>query len=328
MTKRSELRQDLVSGDWILMAPGRAKRPDAPGPVKKRVRGTRAACPFENPVATHEVILSYEGKHGWETVVVQNAFPAVFERNECGVRRRQGPYVTVEGVGSHNLVITRDHNLNFAHLSPRAAQQVFAAFRDRYLQLRENPCIAYISIFHNWGPAAGASVYHPHYQIIALPIVPPDVEHSLRGSAAYWREHAACVHCRMIEFERRAKKRIIFENDGALVVAPYVSREPYELRVFPKRHAPHFENSLDTDLAAVADALQTALQRLESKLGNPDYNFFIHTAPVTNGGNHRHYHWHIEAVPKLNISAGFELGTGIEVNTVDPDDAAKLLRKR
>ena len=328
MIKRSELRQDIVSGDWILMAPGRSKRPHVPKYGTTRVRGPVSTCPFENPARTNRVILTYEGKKGWELLVVENLYPAVFERNQCGAERSRGPYRTVEGVGSHNVVITRDHNKNFAHLAPREAIQVFAAFRDRYLQLLENPCIAYVSMFHNWGPAAGASIYHPHYQIIAIPVIPPDVEHSIRGSKRYYEKHHTCVHCTMLEFERRAKKRIIYENEGAIVVAPYVSREPYEVRVFPKRHAPHFENSLEGDLASVADALQVVLRRTEKALGDPDYNFFIHTAPISKREKHAHYHWHIEVVPHSNISAGFELGTGIEINVVDPDDAAKALRKR
>jgi UDPglucose--hexose-1-phosphate uridylyltransferase len=328
MTKHSELRQDIVSGDWILLAPGRARYPGSWKPREPRRRAPVAGCPFENPLKTHDPVLIYEGKRGWEVAVIHNKYPAVFERSRCGQIFREGPYRRIEGVGYHNLVLTRHHDHNFAHLTPKEANQVFEAFRDRYVMLAADPCLAYVSIFHNWGPRAGASVYHPHYQIIAIPVVPPDVEHSLHGSHAYFKEHGACVHCRMIAHEKKERTRVIFENRGAIVVAPYVSREPFEVRVFPKHHQPSFANALDEDLSDVANALQMVLQSIERRLHDPDYNFFIHTAPTRDAAKHAHYHWHIEVIPKFNIAAGFELGTGIEINIVDPDEAARVLRKR
>ena len=126
----------------------------------------------------------------------------------------------------------------------------------------------------------------------------------------------------------KKKKRIIYENKGAIVFAPFVSREPFELRIFPKKHSPYFENTLDIDLSYIADALQFALKRIEKKLDDADYNFFIHTAPLKNKKRYSHYHWHIEVLPKLNISAGFELSTGIEINVVDPDFAANILKHK
>ncbi|MEK7512927.1 MAG: hypothetical protein AAB601_01895, partial [Patescibacteria group bacterium] len=259
--KRSELRQDPVSGDWILMAPGRARRPDGWHRGSPRKRQSVRECPFENPLKTHDPILVYEGKRGWEVVVANNKYPAVFERRRCGSMLREGPYMRVEGIGYHNLVITRHHDKNFAALSEDGANQVFQVFRDRYLTLASDPCLAYISIFHNWGPSAGASVYHPHYQIIAIPVIPPDVEHSLEGSAAYFSKHRACVHCCTIAYERKKRKRVVFENRDAFVVAPYVSREPFEVRVFPKRHASFFEHASDRELTSIAAALQHVLQR-------------------------------------------------------------------
>lgn len=332
---KSELRQDLVSGDWILIAPRRGQRPDAfsyrtnkSNRTNKTYR-SKKNCPFENLLKSHKPIFIYDGNEkDWVAVIVENKYPAlVHPRNSCAVPFRHGAYRLMTGIGHHDLVVTRDHDRNFAKLSPTQAGQVFQIFRDRYLMLINDPCLAYISIFHNWGPSAGASVYHPHYQLMALPVVPPDVEHSLAGSAAYFKKHRRCVHCDMIAAERREKKRLVYENGGAVVFAPFVSREPFELRVFPKKHSPHFENALDVELAAVVEALQVALRRIERKLNQPDYNFFIHTTPVRERRKYRNYHWHVEVVPKTNISAGFELSTGIEINVVNPDDAAKILKR-
>ncbi len=333
----SELRQDLVSGDWIVISPNRAKRPDQFIKLHKikRVKASIKDCPFENLQKSghHPPILKFpshrrakQNSKNWEAVVVENKYPAFTHINICATPEKKGPYSVMEGIGHHNLVITRDHYKNFPELSQQNAELVFKAFVDYYKILANDYCLAYVSIFHNWGPKAGASIYHPHYQIIALPIVPPDVEHSLEGSNNYYKKHKKCVHCVMLEWELKERKRIVCENKSAVVLAPFVMREPFELRVFPKKHFSSFE---DTSLAVMRDivsALQKALQKMEKRLHDPDYNFFIHTSPLRDKNKYRHYHWHIEILPKFNISAGFEQGTGIEITTVDPDEAAKFLR--
>jgi UDPglucose--hexose-1-phosphate uridylyltransferase len=245
----------------------------------------------------------------------------------CSERFPRGIYSVAEGVGHHDLVITRGHDADFPDLSPNAAREVLESFRERYLMLLHDKCLAYISFFHNWGPTAGASIYHPHYQIVAIPVIPPDVKHSYYGSRQYYNKHHTCVHCAIIAFERKEGKRIIFENESAIVFAPFASRSSFEFRVFPKRHTAFFETSKDAELADVAMALQFSLRRMKRVLKDPDYNFFLHTAPLKKKDVHENYHWHIEVLPKTNIFAGFELGTGIEINPTDPDEAAKMLRK-
>ncbi|KKU15157.1 hypothetical protein A3A20_01150 [Candidatus Wolfebacteria bacterium RIFCSPLOWO2_01_FULL_45_19] len=314
------------------MAPGRANRPSDLIEKQKKIKRVGASargCPFENPQApgNEEPILVYKNKRGWELAIIPNKYPAVSHERIVAVPAKHGPYHILPGVGYHDVVTTRDHDKNFPNLTVSHAELVFRAFRDRYMMLLDDKYIAYVSIFHNWGPTAGASIYHPHYQIIAIPVVPPDVQHSLSGSLDYFQANKKCVHCVMIEFELKEKERIIYENDSAVAFAPFVSREPFEIRIFPKKHLPYFENTLDEDLKGVVDCLQTSLKRVENNLADPDYNFFIHTAPVQDKNKYDHYHWHMEVVPKIKISAGFELGTGIEINMVNPDEAAKILRK-
>lgn len=322
----SQLRQDPVSGDWIIIAPGRAKRYTTK--KQKRLKAPIKTCPFENPQTSGngEPVLLYKGKKDWVLQIIPNKNPALISGDVCPKIFKHGPYSIIEGVGRHDVVITRDHNKNFQNLSSQEANLVFKAFKERYKILTEDNCEAYISIFHNWGPKAGASVYHPHYQIISIPVIPPDIQHSLSGSLAYFKKNKKCVHCEMIKWEKKIKRRIIFENKGAIVFAPFVSREPFELRIFPKKHLPYFEETSEGDLKFVVEALQKALVKINKKLGDPDYNFFIHTAPTLNKENYKHYHWHLEIQPKISISAGFELGTGIEITVADPDEAAKILR--
>lgn len=327
--RKSQLRQDLVSGDWIVIAPGRLDRPQQF--IKKTARrkiSPKASCPFENPQKTGhgEPILMY-GDGAWDLQFVENKYPAFVHKNYCSVITKDGPYSVTDTGGHHELLITRDHGRNLSQLSKNQARQILEAFRDRYLMLSSDKCIAYISMFQNWGPSAGASIYHPHYQFIAAPIVPPDVMHSLRGSIRYFKDHKKCVHCVMIDWERKYERRIIYENAGAIAFTPFVSKNAFEVRIFPKRHLPYFENTLDTEMDYVSDALQNSLRKIRKNLHDPDYNFFIHTASVKDKKTHAQYHWHIEIIPKISQKAGFELGTGIEINSVDPDDAAKLLKR-
>ena len=324
----SELRQDLVSGDWILIAPKRQARPNQFIKKEKRIKAPKGSCPFEDPQKSGhgEPALTYPKQGNWQLQIVKNKYPALSPKNYCPKILKNGPYSIIEGRGYHELLITRDHEKNFPRLGAGQANMVFRAFRNRYRMLASDRCISYVSIFHNWGPKAGGSVYHPHYQIIGTPVIPPDVHRSLAGSERYFSKYKKCVHCVMINWERKHKKRIVYENENAAVFAPFVSREPFELRIFPKKHLPYFEDSSESDLSGAADALQKALSKIQKKLPDPDYNFFIHTAPAAGKNRYDHYHWHIEILPKLSVSAGFELGTGIEITGVDPDEAAEILR--
>lgn len=326
----SEFRQDLVSGDWIIISTERSKRPHQFKAGKRR-KTPKKGCIFEDPkeAAKNGVVLASkpQDKKEWKLQVIPNKYPAVSKDGIWMMNvGRTGPFRLLPGYGYHEVLITKDHNDTYADLAPADALLVFEAFKERYKALAEDGNISYIHIFANYGESAGASVHHPHYQILAIPIIPPDVSRSLRGSQDYKKTTDSCVHCAQIAWERRQKKRIIFENKHAVVFAPYASKEPFEMRIFLKKHRPFFEDSSREELKGMADALQKALLKLKKALHDPDYNFFIHTSPSRNKDKHSHYHWHIEIFPKTNISAGFELGTSIEVNTMDPDIAAKFLR--
>ncbi|MBI1838903.1 MAG: DUF4931 domain-containing protein [Candidatus Colwellbacteria bacterium] len=328
MSINNELRQDLVSGDWILFSPKRGRRPNEFKEKKKRARASIVNCVFERPRKAsggNPILISPLGDD-WRVQLVPNRYPALTHNGLRHKIYKRGPYAVVPGTGHHDLVITKNHDDNFSKLSEDDANLLFRVFRDRYLMLLDDDDIRYVSIFHNWGPKAGASIYHPHYQVIALPVVPPDVEHSLSGSKKYFRNNRICVHCLQIKWEKQQKKRVIFENSCAIAFAPFVSRSEFEIRLFPKKHLPFFEDTSEVELGCMVHALQKVLRLLEKSLKDPDYNFFIHTAPVKNKQEFRHYHWHVEIQPKITLAAGFELGTGMEINVVDPDEAARIIK--
>lgn len=344
----SELRRDIVSGDWILIAPRRGKRTEGFKRGKKRKREPIALCPLEGYIkgsigADFEkqvVIASYPPNSKpakWRVLVVPNKYPAVYSIHDIDPNnlsrdltrlseiRHHGPYSIKTGFGHHDLIITRSHDDAFPDLSAKDAETVMQSFRDRYLRFLKHKNIAYVGMFHNFGPRAGATVYHPHYQILAVSVVPPDIQHSLNGSTKYFRKHKKCVHCVILTWEKKEKKRVIFQNEHAVAFTPYASKVPFEVRIFPKKHYPYFEETPPEVLRGITEALQQALKKIKKAL-DPDYNFFIHTAPIRQKKLYEHYHWHIEILPKLSNYAGFELQTGMEINVVDPDEAAKFIR--
>ncbi|MBI2454364.1 MAG: galactose-1-phosphate uridylyltransferase [Parcubacteria group bacterium] len=324
----SELRQDPVSGDWVIISTGRAKRPES---FKSRhVAASETPinlCPFENPQEHgNTIIKTYgAGDHGWAVQAVKNKFPIVSGEN-CGFEKRIGPYAKNDAAGHHEVVIFKDHRKSLAQLKTADVGLITGVFKERYLELEKLPCVNYILIMLNHGREAGASISHPHAQIMALPFTPSDIRRSLEGSKKYQAERGRCVHCDILAWELKEKKRIVFENDYFAALVPYAPKFSYEVRIFPKKHSSYFEEVGGNELNNFAEALRVSLAKIYNGLNNPSYNFFIHTPPVERDHEYDYYHWHLEINPRLGVWGGFELGTGGDVIDVDPDEAAEFLR--
>jgi UDPglucose--hexose-1-phosphate uridylyltransferase len=327
-----QLRFHPTLKEWVVIAPRRSLRHHASqlGARPARVRAPKKTCPFENPQAAGNADPYFWFPSGaplaqWTLQAMPNKYSAL-SLSQSFSRRSVPPFSVVAGRGFHDLVITRDHDANFSDLPVPRAADVIKAFVKRYRDMARVRDIAYVSIFQNWGPTAGASVYHPHYQMIALPVVPTDVARSLAASKTYRAARGQCIHCAYIADAKKSGRRVIYEDARLIAFAPFASMRPFEIALFPKKHSAYFEDMNDAQCVAVAAALQAVLKKLKRALHDPDYNFFIHTAPIANKRAHGHYHWHIEIVPHTHIDAGFELGTGIEINSVPPEDAARLVR--
>ena len=325
----SEFRQDLVSDDWIIMAPEREGRPHNIGGKKAaRKSSPKNKCPFENPQKTGNwpPIISWPNEKRWRVLLIPNKFPALTYSKNCARDFRIGPYKLKSGTGVHDLLLTRDHSRDFASLSLKEIVKTLEILQERYRMLAENKCLLYTSVFYNHGQTAGASIDHPHYQVLTLPILPSDFKHSLLGLGSYFKKYRKCAHCAMLAEELKARKRIVDQNKSALLVAPFVSRGAYEIRVFPKKHLSHFEHTPRKELKDIAAMLQSGIKRITKYLNDPDFNFFIHTAPLQHKKDYKYYHWHIEIIPKISLWGGFELSTGVDINVVDPEKAAAILR--
>lgn len=321
----SEFRQDLVSGEWVLISGGRKHS------IRKFEHSyqSKEGCPFEDPSESgQEIVWSYPNDRDWQIMAIKNKFPAV-KSGLCGPAALRGPSLIHDAVGVHEVIIFRDHDLHFSDFSQDQGVSAIRVYKKRYQEIeKESGCIQYIMIFHNFGSGAGASIYHPHSQIISTPILPPHVSRSLIGSHNFYQKNRKRVYDVIIEWEKQENKRIIYENDLFMAFCPFVSRYPYEIRIFSRDSHAHFERMPDEFDKYLADAMTAVLRKIKKALDNPPYNFFIHTAPVETAleNIHEFYSWHVEIVPKLSISGGFELGTGVDVNVVDPDLAAEELR--
>ncbi len=325
-TTISELRQDIVTGDWVVIATGRSKRPDEFA-TKERARDVNPSDPFADPEGSgqeKDVLIYRQGNGDWSLRVFPNKYPA-FSREGGVSQLSEGPYFAMSGAGYHELFVTRDPEKHIALLETWQVAELLDAYQERYLDLMNRQSVNYIQIFHNHGKEAGASIAHPHSQLMAIPVVSPYIALELDGSARYHTSTRANVYTTIVEYERETKKRLVFENEHCLVFCPFASRGAFEMTVIGKNPSPYFERIGEKEKFAVAEGLQQALFALYRGLKDPAYNFYLHTAPC-NGRDYGHYQWHIEILPHTSIWAGFELSTGIEVSTIPPEEAAAYLR--
>jgi UDPglucose--hexose-1-phosphate uridylyltransferase len=328
-----ELRKDPITGRWVIISTDRAKRPSDFLRESVEIKGI-GICPFcyGHESKTPPEVLQY-GRNGsgpntpgWQVRVVPNKFPALGIEGDLD-REGEGLFDRMNGVGAHEVIIeTPDHRSTLATMSEKQIEDVLWAFRDRMLDLKNDKRFRYILIFKNHGEAAGASLEHPHSQLIALPIVPKRVREEVDSSRHYYFEKERCIFCDMIRQEQDSGVRVISETDLFVTLAPYAPRFPFEMWILPKQHASAFENHQSLIYAGLAKVLKDNLARLDVVLDRPAYNLMIHTSPIGEETS-EHYHWHIEIIPKLTKVAGFEWGTGFYICPTPPEESARFIRE-
>lgn len=336
-----ELRREPIMERWVIIAPERGKRPSdyrTEGSVsqdRKDVEG----CPFcpGNEHLTPPELFRVEGEGGWRVRVVPNKFPALTHYAELGRAGVGGFFDRMNGVGTHEVVIeTRDHFSDLPDLALDQLKAVVDTYVSRLLWLGRNDWFRYVLLFKNHGAAAGASLSHPHAQIIATPVTPRHVRARLQAAKAYYERKERCIFCDMLLWELRQGERIVEEAWDYVTLAPYASRFPFELNIFPRYHSHDFTAMTEEQRLGLSRTLRRILGKLKALLGDPPYNFVLQTAPnpVPRPGKPGYwatlkydYHWYIEIIPRLTRVAGFEWGTGFYINPVPPEDAARYLRE-
>ncbi|HAF69908.1 MAG: Galactose-1-phosphate uridylyltransferase [Acetothermia bacterium 64_32] len=326
-----ELRKGPLVGRWVIVAPERGRRPsDFRVEAAPEVQ-PKEGCPFcpGNEHLTPPEVYRVPGPGGgWRVRVVPNKFPALSDYPALDPAP-QGPFLRLNGVGAHEVVIdSPDHAHDLDGLSQEQVELVVEAWVHRLRALGER--FHYVQLFRNHGGGSGASLSHPHSQIIATPLVPPEVEGRLKAALEHWRRHGTCVVCTLIEKELSSGVRVVEASERFLVLTPYDSRFPFELSIVPRFHSHDFRSMNPKDRAAFAATLRRTLARIKRLLGDIPYNLCLQTSPTPKGdwpGLPVWYHWQLELLPRLTRPGGFEWGTGIYINPMPPEEAARHLRE-
>ena len=326
-----ELRQNRFTKEWVIMATERAKRPEEMR-VKREARPPLPHyvencpfCPGNEHLAPPEIVRFSKPDGRWTVRVVPNKFPALTREGEPEWKIERSRR-TIRGVGVHDVIVeTPDHALNTALLPPEQVETILKCYRQRFRSVSEDPRVAHITIFKNHGRGAGTSLQHPHSQMIGTPVISSQVRQRLYEALRHFDEFGECIFCSMIEEELGEDKRVALASKDFVVIEPFASATPFATAIYPRRHMASFGDVSDCELADLARALRSILAKLYVGLEDPDYNYTIRTAPAESAGV-KYYHWYLSIIPRLTHVAGFELGTGMFINTVLPEHAAPFLR--
>ncbi|MBC7286526.1 MAG: galactose-1-phosphate uridylyltransferase [Armatimonadetes bacterium] len=340
-----ELRRDPVTGVWVIIA-DRAGRPSGSAEERELPKESCPFCPGHESITPSEVYAVRPGGGekdgpGWVLRVVPNKFQAL-SPSVALVRSGFGLYDQMTGRGVHEVIIeTPEHDANLFQMPRAQLRLVIDTYAQRLQSLREDASLRHVVIFRNYRAVAGASLRHPHSQIIALPIVPRLVKDKLMRAREYYVDRERCIFCDLLQNEAVVKERIVSQNRHFVALIPYAARFPYELQIYPLRHQHDLLLMTDEERWGLVDILKDTLARYYCVLGdhekmlNVPYNMVIETAPncLPRPGRPDYwgtiqldYHWHIQLIPRLTKMAGFEWGTGFFINVIRPERAAEELR--
>jgi UDPglucose--hexose-1-phosphate uridylyltransferase len=324
-----ELRQNPITRQWVIIATERAKRPDEFAKKKEDapVPSYVERCPFcpGNERMTPPESFRIPSDGTWQVRVVPNKFAALSNEGDL-TRRFEGLKRTVNGVGVHEVIVeTPDHSKAMALLSEPEIELVLQCYRERYMVLTKDPRIEQITIFKNHGLSAGTSLEHPHSQVIATPIIPPDIRNRMEEALRFYDSSGQCIFCKVLWDELADQVRLVQETDHFVAFTPFAALTPFSLWIFPRRHMASFPEIHPEEITDLARMLRVVLAKLYYSLGNPDFNYIVRTAP-TEGRYLRYVHWYITVVPRLTRAAGFELGSGMYINPTIPEANAAFLR--
>lgn len=327
-----ELRQNMATKEWVILATERARRPEdfvLPSPEAAPLPEHDAGCPFcpgqEEPDL--EVMrMPMNGGRPWHLRVVRNKYPALEPEGER-VRVFDGVHRSMTGVGYHEVVVeTRRHDRGPALQSLEEVRRTLRALQLRGRGFVEDPRVEHVIYFKNHGPRAGTSLEHPHAQIIGLPVVPHQIRIRTEEARRFFDDTGRCVICQMMEDELDEGSRVVAKSETFVAFIPYAAYSPFHMWILPRRHHSSFLSAKRAELDDLGSILQDVLRRLHFGLNDPDYNYVIRSSPV-HEASFDYLHWYIAVVPRVSQAAGFELGSGMFINTALPEDSAEFLRR-
>jgi UDPglucose--hexose-1-phosphate uridylyltransferase len=335
----NEVRKDYLLERWVVIAKERKKRPT--DFMKKEVEKKEKVCPLcpGNEHMTPPAVLVYLSINGkirrerdhnglrhkdWLVRVVPNLYSAFTPPDETTVTIKESS-VLARAIGHHEVIVESPcHNEHPGTARVSQMAKVINAYLDRLTDLSGKFYVKHVTIFKNHGREAGASLSHPHTQLIATSMIPRILEEELGTSKRFWTKNHACLLCEVLIKEQEGP-RFIWENCSFVVFAPWASVNPLEFWILPKRHHSNVLNMSKIEIRDLAETMRVCLGGLKSFLNDPPYNFGFHT--VLKEDAEEYYHWHLEVYPRLAVWAGFEKSTGMFINMISPEDAATKLKE-
>lgn len=341
----------IVPSESVLVASARAMRPrkdEEPAPRDTRKHVER--CPFctGNEAMTPPTIMAVPSEENWQIRMVENLYPVLGDRQVTG-SLTFGLQQAIDGYGRHEVIIDNAcHGIAIDEMDEAHLAMLFGVYRDRMAQLYDSDDrIRYVLVFKNYGPAAGASIAHTHSQIIAMPVVPENLHNELVNSRLHHQKYNQCIFCSLIDealtFEATLYDRvsgeirrkinvgqyIVERGEHFIAIKPFASRYEWEVHILPLQHDSDFLNISESARADLARVMRRTMARLDAVVGGVQYNYFLHSQPRSDAyaDCSASFHWHLEICPRTSIPTGFELGSGLFVNTISPEDAAQQLRE-
>lgn len=336
-----EIRLNTVTGEWVIYAPKRGKRPhqyrstdsegsntgrESAGPAKAQRREDCPFCPG-NEDALPGITMQLPGRAAdapWQIRVVPNKFPALTSQREP-IRSSASMSIRMAGYGRQEVIVEHPrHDLDPAKMSETEITRLVEAYQIRYRSALEDSNINMVLVFRNHGARAGTSVLHPHSQLIASNVVPAHVRRRERIAQSYYDKWGRCLLCDLLAGEREGQARIVAETSGFTAFVPFAAEVPFEVWIVPRSHRTEFASITGEEKGDLALILRTVLRRLKERLSDPDYNYVVNSATRCKA-EQPHLHWWLQIRPRLVTPAGFEIGSGMRINPTLPEENAEVL---
>ncbi len=315
----------------MIFSPSRRRRPmDFVRDLKpSNLQEYDSECPFcpgnEQKLSKIAYEVRSKDKATWATRAVYNKYPALTVNGRHS-RNLSGPYLSGNGYGSHLVILESPrHDLQLSIMDREDLVVVVESYHHCYSMLAQDPNIMLIMLFKNYGESAGASLYHPHSQVVASAVVPRFIREREREEQRYFDEYGRCAMCDIIEFEINEAKRVIFQNQNFVIFVPFAAEVPCELWIVPKKHSADFNDISEVEKVSLAECLEVVMKKMSNRLNNPDYNFALNSC-TRYKNNEPQLHWYLRIVPRLTTRAGFEIGSGMCINPSLPEIDAEFLR--
>lgn len=309
-----ELRKDYILDRWVIIASKRGQRPyefKAKNEENSITKEKCMFCPGNEANTPGEIGRLSDEKGNWRIRWFPNKFNAVDKQGEPAIKTADNFFTYSDAYGRHEIIVeTNEHQKQLVDLDEEEIKEILMVYSNRIELLEKEPNTAYVSVFKNSGKEAGTSLVHSHSQIISLNILPTEVQHKINAT----KKFKSCPYCEVLKTESKGA-RAVYENETVTVFTPYAPRFNYEVWLFPKKHCKRLKEFSEKETRDMTKAIKKIILKLKEI--KADYNMAIFYSPQGED-----MHFHIQILPRIAEWAGFELGSGIVVNTVSPEEAA------